>query len=440
MKHTHTTVSGWGRYRPVAVEAHSPTNTAEIAVGGLPDSELIARGLGRSYGDAAQRTGGAVVMTTNCLDVEWLDRDAGRIRVAAGVSIGDLIDRFAPKGWFVPVTPGTRHVTIGGGIAADIHGKNHHLDGSLGDHVKSLRLRLADDTIVTVNPSDNPSLFWATIGGMGLTGIIIDAEIAMIKIPTTTVGVETQRFDSLAPLLDEMRASDERHAFSVAWVDLLCDARSVLTQGSFAPAHHVAGSAGRYRRPPIMNVALPRVPLPRLTHTPAVRAFNELWWRKAPRTLTTTFESITAFFHPLDAITDWNRVYGRRGFLQWQCVVPDDAVSTLTRLAERLAELPSYFTVLKRFGPANEGLLSFPIPGWTLAVDLPATPITLASLRSLDEIVSDCGGRIYLAKDARLDRDLFETMYPRLAEFKALLADVDPGRRFASDLSVRLGI
>lgn len=445
MKSQHQHVEGWGRYAGTTSAAFVPANVEDLAMGELPSADLIARGLGRSYGDAAQRSGGSVLITTECANVRWTDRQAGVVRADAGVTIGQLISRFTPKGWFVPVTPGTRQVTVGGAIAADIHGKNHHVDGSFGQHVQSLRMRLASDETITLSPADNAELFWATVGGMGLTGVIIDADIQLMAIPTSIVAVETQRLRVLDDLLDQMRRSDDQHDFSVAWVDLLSNGRSVLTQGSFAtPAQlddlgrHTA--AGLHQRPSTPNVGLPPFPLPRVAITPGVKAFNELWWRKAPAELTLTGESITAFFHPLDALTDWNRVYGRTGFVQWQCVVPDNALQALHDIVDRLAALPSYFTVLKRFGAANESPLSFPASGWTLAVDLPATPKTLLGLAALDHIVADVGGRIYLAKDARMQRDLFEQMYPRLANFKAIRAEVDPDRRFRSDLSERLGL
>ena len=445
MKSQRQHVQGWGRYAGTTSATFVPANVEDLAVSELPSSNLIARGLGRSYGDAAQRSGGSVLITSECTNVQWIDRQAGLVRADAGVTIGQLISQFTPKGWFVPVTPGTRQVTVGGAIAADIHGKNHHVDGSFGQHVQSLRMRLASDEVITLSPADNAELFWATVGGMGLTGLIIDADIQLMAIPTSVVAVETQRLRLLDDLLDEMRRSDDLHDFSVAWVDLLGNGRSVLTQGSFATPAQLEGlgrhtAAGLHQRPSTPNVGLPPFPLPRIAVTPGVKAFNELWWRKAPAELTLTGESITAFFHPLDAVTDWNRVYGRTGFVQWQCVIPDSTIHALYDIVDRLATLPSYFTVLKRFGAGNDSPLSFPAPGWTLAVDLPATPKALLGLANLDRIVAEAGGRIYLAKDARMQRELFEQMYPRLADFKAVRAEIDPGRRFCSDLSERLGI
>lgn len=438
-------ISGWGRYQPTTSLAHAPVTTQQLATENLPRDKVIARGLGRSYGDPAQRTDGSVVLTPGCNTVRWIDRPQGIVEVDAGATIGQLIDRFAPKGWFVPVTPGTRFVTVGGAIAADIHGKNHHVDGSFGSHVISMRLRMASDEVVTITPSLDPDLFWATVGGMGLTGIIIDAVVQLAAIPSTQVRVETERFSELTPLLDRMRASDDQHAFSVAWVDLLCNARSVLTQGSFATEAQLVdldatSAAGPLQRPPSPSIGLPPIPLPRVAVTPGVRAFNELWYRKAPSELRVTAESITAFFHPLDALTDWNRVYGGTGFVQWQCVVPNEATAALEELTRRFATMPAFFTVLKRFGPGNQSPLSFPSPGWTLAVDLPATKAALAGLIALDEIVADAGGRLYLAKDARMSRALFERTYPRLDEFRVVRERVDPTGRFSSDLSVRLGL
>ena len=267
VRSTERHFTGWGRYRGAAGTALLPATTRELATADLPSSDLIARGLGRSYGDAAQRSGGSVLVTTECNQVRWIDRESGVVRADAGVTIGQLISKYTPKGWFVPVTPGTSQVTVGGAIAADIHGKNHHVAGSFGQHVRSLRMRLASDEILSLSPASNGELFWATVGGMGLTGVIIDADIQLLAVPSAIVAVETQRLRTLDDLLDEMRRSDEEHDFSVAWVDLLGDARSVLTQGSFARPEQLAAlgaatAAGAYRQPRTTSIGLPRVPLP----------------------------------------------------------------------------------------------------------------------------------------------------------------------------------
>ncbi|MEM7095624.1 MAG: FAD-binding oxidoreductase [Actinomycetota bacterium] len=436
---TTAKITGWGRNGSVPMRTLSPTSIDDLARDAFPDERLLARGFGRSYGDAAQLDGGTAVLSSECRSIEWLDRDAGVVRVDAGVSIGELIDTVVPLGFFVPVSPGTRHVSIGGAIAADIHGKNHHVDGSFGAHVRSVRLRLADDSLVAIGPDQEAALFWATVGGMGLTGIILDAVIALSPIASSIVAVETSRHASLPELMSVMVESDRSHRFSVAWVDLVGPQRSVLTQGAFARAEALAPhAAGPLRRPRSPNLRLPPIPPLRFVQRPLVRAFNELWFRRAPAEPTISHESITGFFHPLDAIRDWNRLYGPRGFLQWQCVVEDD--EALQEICEALSGLPAFFVVLKRLGPANAAPLSFPTTGWTLAVDVPVTASVLHALHGLDQLVVDAGGRIYLAKDARMSRDTFEAGYPRLEEWRRIRRAVDPSRRFRSDLANRLGL
>lgn len=416
-----------------------PATRDELTSAAIPGRNAVPRGLGRSYGDAAQLEGDTAIVTTSCRSLEWLDRATGVVRADAGVTIGDLIETGIPVGFFVPVSPGTRNVTVGGAIAADIHGKNHHVDGSFGQHVRSLRLRLADDSLVECSPTIEPDLFWATVGGMGLTGLVIDAEIQMAPVSSSTISVETTRHDTLSELMTVMQASDADHDFSVAWVDLLTRGRSVLTQGGFADATDVAAHpAGPLRRPNTPSARLPWLPPTRMVQRPFVKAFNELWFRKAPAEPTTTHESITGFFHPLDAIRDWNRLYGSTGFVQWQCVVESD--DALRALCAGFAAQPAFFAVLKRFGPGNQAPLSFPKPGWTLAVDLPATPSVFAALEIFDQQVVEANGRLYLAKDARMTRATFEAGYPRLDEWKHVRDHVDPDHRFTSDLAKRLGL
>ena len=434
-------LSGWGRTSPVSMQTWTPAGPGPLASEQLPSSDVatIARGLGRSYGDAAQCDGGLAIDTTGCVGASWVERERGVLRVSAGTTIGDLIDRFVPKGWFVPVTPGTRSVTIGGAVAADIHGKNHHLHGSIGNHVLRIELRTADDVVRVISPTDDPSLFWATVGGMGLTGVIISADIAMKPIPSALVAVETSRFGDLRSLTDAMAASDHEHDYSVAWVDLIGGQRSVLTQGSFAAADSIdATAAGAWTQPGSRKVSLPPLPPVRLVSRPALRLLNEAWFRRAPANPTVTNESITAFFHPLDMVANWNQVYGPTGFVQWQCVVPD--LDPLFDICDRFAELPSFFSVLKRMGPESPAPLSFPLAGWTLTVDLPATTSVLAALHDFDGRVVAAGGRIYLAKDARMSRETFEASYPRLDEWKQVRHRIDPSRRWQSDLANRLGL
>lgn len=439
-------LTGWGRTAPTAAVVARPSSTAELAGAGrcAGPRGLVARGLGRSYGDAAQNAGGLVVETTGVRGVLDLDPVRGEVRVTAGTSLDDVIAAVVPAGWFLPVSPGTRYVTVGGAIAADVHGKNHHVDGTFGAHVRSLVLASPDGTTRTLTPEGTPEAFWATCGGMGLTGTIVEATFALRPIETSLLAVDTDRIPDFDTLLDRLREGQSRYRYSVAWVDLLARGRdlgrSVLTQGDFAPRSALPPGADplahRHRRP------LPAPPAPSgLLNRFTVAAFNELWFRKAPKQRRGELQSITTFFHPLDMAGGWNRLYGPRGFLQWQCLVPFGEEAVLRRCIEELAALraPSFLAVLKTFGAADPGPLSFPAPGWTLALDVPAGSTALAELLDrLDRMVVDAGGRLYLAKDSRCSPDLIPHMYPRLEEWRAVQRELDPDRRLTSDLARRL--
>jgi len=341
-------------------------------------------------------------------------------------------------------------VTIGGAIASDIHGKNHHRDGSFGNHVTRLRLMLADTTVVEIGPDRDPELFWATVGGMGLTGVILEATFRLIPIDTSLMSVETRRIDNLDEIMTRMSERDADYRYSVAWIDLLATGRhlgrGVLTNGDHArldelDAKH-AGAPLAYAGKQLVDLP-PVVPAPGVINRLSVTAFNELWYRKAPRVREGELQSLAAYFHPLDLVGDWNRVYGKRGFVQYQFVVPLGAEPTLRTIIERIsaAALPIFLTVLKRFGPGNPGPLSFPIEGWTLAVDVPARSAGLSQLLAgFDRLVLDAGGRLYLAKDFQTTPRAVRTSYPRLDDWLAVRARVDPAGIWESDLSRRLGL
>ena len=445
-------LTGWGRTSPSTAEVvHGRAGDLDAlarAVKDLPPRGGIARGLGRSYGDPAQNGGGAVIELEPRTHEILIDDAAGTATCPAGVSLDALLRTIVPRGYFVPVTPGTRFVTVGGAIASDIHGKNHHLDGSFGNHVKRLSLLLADGSVEDVGPDRRPDLFWATVGGMGLTGVILDATVQLLRVETSRLAVDTTRTPDLDTLLTLMDEGDRYHRYSVAWIDLMAKGarlgRSVLTRGDHARLDQLLprDAVDPFAYGPHQVIAVPPlVPPPGVLNHLSVAAFNEFWFRKAPRRRVGQIMSIPGYFHPLDAVGSWNRLYGRRGFLQYQFVVPFGEEATLRTVVERLAAsgTTSFLAVLKRFGAANPGPLSFPIPGWTLALDLPAGASGLAALlHALDDLVLAAGGRHYLAKDGHMTPDAVRRGYPRLDEWRAIRAAVDPTGVWASDQSRRL--
>ncbi|MDQ0385787.1 FAD-binding protein [Streptomyces mutabilis] len=442
-------VTGWGRTAPTAARLIRP-RTYQEAADAVRECGVrggIARGLGRAYGDAAQNAGGAVLDMTGLDRVHAIDADGGTVLCDAGVSLHRLMEVLLPLGWFVPVTPGTRYVTVGGAIGADIHGKNHHVSGSFARHVLSFELLTADGRVRTVDRGT--PLFDATAGGMGLTGVILTATVRLQPVETALMSVDTERATDLDDLMARLTATDHRYRYSVAWIDLLArgarTGRAVLTRGDHAPLDALP-ERSRARRDPLafrtsrLPAAPDLVPDGLLSRT-TVGLFNELWYRKAPRVSRGRLQRISTFFHPLDGVPHWNRVYGRGGFVQYQFVVGHDRADALRRIVRRISEhrCPSFLAVLKRFGEADPGWLSFPVPGWTLALDVPAgLPGLGAFLDGLDEEVAQAGGRVYLAKDSRLRPELLDAMYPRLADFRALRAELDPRGVFVSDLARRL--
>lgn len=444
-------LTGWGLTAPsvARVATVAPSDLADC-VKNSGTRGAIARGLGRSYGDAAQNSGGSVLRLAGSISDVVIDRETSTVTASAAVSLDELLKVIVPQGYFVPVTPGTRFVTVGGAIASDIHGKNHHADGSFGVHVRRLSLLLADGTVRELSPSDGADLFWATVGGMGLTGIILDATFAVLPVETSRCIVSTVRCRNLDELLSEMSVGDEDHRYSVSWVDLLARGRSfgrgVLWRGDHARLSDLDAkqrSAPLRYEPRHLATVPPIVPSPGMVNLLTSRLFNELWLRKEPRRKDGQIKSIPGYFHPLDSIGSWNRLYGPRGFIQYQFVVPFEREDSLRRCIELVVEsrLASPLVVLKRFGASNEAPLSFPMPGWTLTVDMPAAADGLSELcRRLDEVVLEAGGRHYLAKDAHTRPESIVSGYPRLAEWRRVRDSVDPDGVWQSDLSRRLAL
>jgi decaprenylphospho-beta-D-ribofuranose 2-oxidase len=440
-------VCGWGRTAPSRARLVAPRTVADVeALADAGDGRgLLARGHGRAYGDAAQNAGGLLLDMSRMNRISELDLGRGTVTAQAGISFDQLIRLLVSRGWFLPVTPGTRQVTLGGAIACDIHGKNHHHDGSLAGHVDWLELVPPGRGARRLLPGDDE--FAATAGGMGLTGVVTAARMRLLPVPTAAMRVTTERAGDVDDLMARMAGEDHHYRYSVAWIDCLARGsrlgRGVLTRGNHAGVDELpAGQrAEPLRYSPGRPLAAPRFAPPGLLSRTAMRAFNAGWFRKAPRH-DVSIQSLAAFFHPLDRVRGWNRLYGPRGLVQHQSVVPFGQEAQLRRLLELFsdARAGSFLAVLKRFGPGRP-LLSFPRAGWTLAVDFPAGLPELGRLLDrADELVAAAGGRVYLAKDARLRPEMVEAMYPELPRWRAIRSALDPAGAVASDLGRRLGL
>jgi decaprenylphospho-beta-D-ribofuranose 2-oxidase len=445
-------LNGWGR--ATATTSHlTSVDTVSAAVAAVRQARagrgIVPRGLGRSYGDAAQNAGGTTLDLTTLNRILKVDAEGepATVTAQAGVSLDALMRAVLPFGLWVPVLPGTRQVTVGGAIAADVHGKNHHTEGSFGNHVRSLDLLLADGELRTLTPDgDDPELFWATIGGMGLTGVILSATVALQRTETAYFTVDTDRCSDIDDLMSRMSEGDDSYTYSVAWFDAVTRGRhmgrAVLTRGDKAT---LSDLSPKLRRDPGKFVApsfgtIPEVFPNRMVNRATAKAFSTFWYYKAPAHRVGELQNITQFFHPLDIVSEWNRVYGSHGFLQYQFVVPFSESDAFRHAFEMIVHSGhlSCLNVLKRFGPGNASPLSFPMPGWTLTVDLPIEAGLDRLCNRLDEVVIGAGGRVYLAKDSRLSADVFRQMYPRLDDFLAVRRRVDPAGLFTSDLARRL--
>ncbi|MFD0025429.1 FAD-binding protein [Streptomyces sp. NPDC058382] len=445
-------LTGWGRTAPTTALRFRPRSHEEAAAtvrGGGPRGS-IARGLGRAHGDAAQNAGGSVLDMSALDRIRAFDAGAGVVVCDAGVSLHRLLEVLLPLGWFVPVTPGSRYITVGGAIGSDVHGHNHRVAGTFSRHVTEFELLTADGEVRTVRPGS--PLFDATAGGMGLTGVILAVTLRMHPVATSLMSVDTERAADLDDLMARL-TTGSRHRYASAWVDLTArgraTGRAVLTRGEHAPLDALPAHA---RRRPLSLRAAP-LPAPRslvpellpggLFGRASATALAELRYRRAPRSRTGELQQIPAFFHPLDAVPHWNRIRGRGGFVHYEFAVGHGQEETLHRIVRQISQrrCPSFLASLGRLGVGDPGWLSFPVPGWTLSLDLPAALPGLARfLDGLDEEVAAAGGRVALTNDSRLRPEALAAMYPRLGEFRALRAELDPNGAFRSDLSRRLSI
>ncbi len=439
-------VVNWGNYPAVDGEIRGFSGDADLARAMADWPDAIARGLGRSYGDAS--LGPRMLDARRRRRFLAFDEGAGELTCEAGASLAEILETFTPRGWFPPVVPGTKFVTVGGAVAADIHGKNHHKDGSFGGHVRALRLATAAGETRCCGPDQDDGLFWATCGGMGLTGVILETTLRLKPVQSAYIVQDVERARDLDEIMDRFAAAQDA-AYSVAWIDCLArgarQGRSVMITGEHATLDQL--DEGRRRRPfhPKLRrdlsapFHLPGFTLNRWT----VKAFNACYYGLAPRRKKRTVVDYDRFFFPLDSVHHWNRIYGRRGFIQYQCALPlAESRRGLAALLSAIAAAGegSFLAVLKLFGKPGPGPLSFPIEGYTLALDFPVKPSVMKLLDALDRITLDHGGRLYLAKDARMPAEVFTAGYDRLAEFAEVKAAVDAGGRWSSRQSKRLGL
>lgn len=443
-------ISGWGNYPVTEAEVCGFSGEDELRAtldtmssgqaGGIP------RGLARSYGDSSLAP--RVISTHRFNRFLAFDPESGRLTCESGVSLADILDVFVPMGWFLSVTPGTRFVSVGGAIASDVHGKNHHLAGSFCNHLEGMDVMLPGGEVLTCSRTQNPELFRATCGGMGLTGVVLRATLNMLPIDSAYIYQETERAGGLDHVMDLFRESS-RWTYSVAWIDCLSTGsslgRSVLMRGEHSPAASLDTARLKrgaltlpHRRKFNVPFNFPSLALNNLS----VRAFNALYYGKASRGVGRGIVDYDSFFYPLDSIGNWNRIYGRRGFVQYQFVLPLEASQMgMRRILERIASsgMGSFLAVLKLFG-RQEGMMAFPMEGYTLALDFAMKRGLLELLNELDRMVLDYGGRLYLSKDARMSANTLRASYPALDEFISLRQRFDPEGKLSSMQSRRLEI
>lgn len=438
-------LSGWGGYPSSKTDLFRPERMSDLPESLGQNRTIIPRGLGRSYGDASLNAQGLTVLMERLDRMLHFNASTGVLTCEAGVTIEDILRVFLPRGFMLPVTPGTQYVTVGGCLACDVHGKNHHEAGTFSQHILGFQILTAKRELVHCSRTENSELFWATAGGMGLTGLITDLQIKLKPVSSSFVSVDYQKARDLDEALTLFAESDESYEYSVAWIDCLArgrrSGRSVLMRGNDLVEEDSSPEKGKDGRRISVPFYLPSGLLNRFT----VSLFNAVYYRIAPKKKFGSKVPVQSFFYPLDSVLNWNRIYGRKGFAQYQFVVPKETgPKALKAILEKVSEAgqASFLAVLKAMGPkADDHLLSFPREGFTLAIDIPWRGRSSTELLwSLDQVVLDHGGRVYLAKDSNLSRRTFEIMYPEAERWLQVKGKVDPNNLFRSDLSDRLGL
>ncbi len=432
-------LAGWGRYPVVDGREREGEDLEKLTHGAA-----LSRGLGRSYGDASLPSSSdrLVVKTTRADRLLAFDPETGRLRAEAGFSLLELNRIFLPRGYFPPVTPGTQYVTLGGMVAADVHGKNHHVAGCFGEHVEALKLRVADGRVLEVTEDREPALFRATLGGMGLTGHILEVQFRMQRVPSPWIWAESERMPSLDRLVAALHSASQEWPFTVAWVDCLKRGigmgRGIVHRGRWAEPSEAPSRPPRLKRRLSVPFALPGW----VVSPWVVKLFNALLFHKHGRKVRRGMVAPEGFFYPLDALLHWNRIYGRRGFTQYQCVLPLSVEdSTYRRFFDALMSNGGTFClgVIKDCGPEGKGMLSFPKPGISIAVDMPVRRQRTRDLvDTLNERVIELGGRVYLAKDVFTSGEHYRAMEPRLPAWEEVRRKWDPDGQLRSAQSVRL--
>ncbi|MBD8029908.1 FAD-binding oxidoreductase [Corynebacterium gallinarum] len=460
------TLTGWGRTAPTTAEVLTTPDLDVIvdAVRRVAEQNeskpaylrrgVIARGMGRSYGDPAQNAGGLVIDMQPLNKIHSIDPESAIVDVDGGVTLDQLMKAALPYGLWVPVLPGTRQVTIGGAIGPDIHGKNHHSAGSFGDHVVSMELLVADGRILHLEPegtAEDPdgTLFWATVGGMGLTGIIVRARIRMTKTETAYFIADTDRTNNLDETVEfHSDGSEHNYTYSSAWFDVISPepklGRSTISRGSLATLAQLEELSPKLAKDPLKFNAPQLLTVPDIFPSFTINKYSLMAIGEAYYAMGSParnqVKNLTQFYQPLDLIGEWNRGYGSKGFLQYQFVVPMDAVEPFKDIIRDMQKSGHYsaLNVFKLFGPGNRGPLSYPMPGWNVCVDFPIRPGLGAFLDELDERVMEFGGRLYLAKESRTSAEKFHAMYPGMEGWLKTRNEIDPTGVFASDMSRRL--
>ena len=440
-------IAGWGNYPKIEArvsKADSAEKAKEYVYG---TNAFITRGLGRSYGDSSLNTN--ILSTLKLNRMLSFDEKVGILSCESGVTLSEILDIFVPRGWFLPVTPGTKYVTLGGAIASDVHGKNHHKDGSFSDHLISMDVMTSEGKIETCSKTVNADLFKATCGGMGLTGVILNASFKLKRIETAYIKQTTIKSRNLDETMDLFEKYGS-FTYSVAWIDCLSKneriGRSILMLGEHADLGDIkdltlSKNALVLKKKNNLNIPInfPNAILNSVT----ARWFNFLYYHKHPNRTNESIVDYDSFFYPLDSIHNWNRIYGARGFTQYQLVLPYDMskeglMKILTSISN--SGRGSFLAVLKLFGKANDNLLSFPMAGYTLALDFPIIPGLFPFLNELDKIVLDYGGRLYLSKDVRMGSDMFFKSYTNAGRFKSAKLYFDKNNKLQSFQSKRLGL